>query len=175
MHVVHGGSNIVYGEDRCFQMDGTRCQNFNQVIVSKRLDSPPESAAIQITSVEDFDGAHRPQWSWDERRIAFHAFPDGRLAPAQIYIINQDGSGQEQITNQTQGQNGARHPSWSPDNSQIAFMSDQESFSWDIWVMEADGNGKRNLTNGQVDFPNEPKFGSTASPTPAKSSPSFCL
>ena len=158
MHVVHGGSTIVYGEDKCFKMAEGRCQSFNQVIVTKPLDSPPDSPAIQLTSVEDFDGAHRPRWSWDEGKIPFHAFPNGRLAPAQIYSINKDGSGKERITNHTQGQNGARHPSWSPDNSNIAFMSDEESSSWDIWVMDADGNGKQNLTGGRVKFPNEPEF-----------------
>ena len=57
-----------------------------------------------------------------------------------------------QLTSNSKGQNGARMASWSPNNSQIVYFSDSESFSWDIWLMNADGSGQQNLTKGRVTF-----------------------
>ena len=77
---------------------------------------------------------------------------------AQIYGVDREGSGPAQLTFETQGQNGATAPNWSPGNSRIVYVSDRDSFSWDIWVMNSDGSGQENLTKGRVKFPNEPKF-----------------
>ncbi len=42
-------------------------------------------------------------------------------------------------------------PTWSPDGSQIAFVSDR-SGEWDIWIMNADGtNQRRMFPNGALD------------------------
>ncbi|PKB63924.1 MAG: hypothetical protein BZY80_04545 [SAR202 cluster bacterium Io17-Chloro-G2] len=158
LDVAHGGTSVVYGEDKCFQWNGDECQIFRQVLVTYPLDPPAGVTPTEITSVDEFDGAHRPQWSWDQRKIAFHAYPNGRLDRAQIYVAASDGSGSTQLTFQTRGQNGATAPNWSPGNSRIVYVSDQESFSWDIWVMNSDGSGQENLTNGRVKFPNGPKF-----------------
>ena len=158
LDVAHGGTHLVYGEDKCFQWNGDECRIFRQVLVTYPLDPPPGATPTEITTVEEFDGAHRPQWSWDQRKIAFHAFPDGRLDRAQIYVTGSDGSGLNQLTFESQGQNGATAPSWSPGNSRIVYVSDEKSFSWDIWVMNSDGSGQENLTKGRVKFPNEPKF-----------------
>ena len=158
LDVAHGGTAVVYGEDKCFQWNGDECRIFRQILVTYPLDPPAGATPNEITSVEEFDGAHRPQWSWDQRKIAFHAYPGGRLDKAQIYVAGSDGSGSAQLTFQTQGQNGATAPSWSPGNSRIVYVSDRDSFSWDIWVMNSDGSGQENLTKGRVKFPNEPKF-----------------
>ena len=37
---------------------------------------------VEEVSVDVFYGANRPQWPWDEGKIAFDAFPEGRLAGA---------------------------------------------------------------------------------------------
>ena len=41
-------------------------------------------------------------------------------------------------------------PTYSPDGTKIAFMRYSEGpFSWDIWVMNANGSNKRNVTRGE--------------------------
>jgi Tol biopolymer transport system component len=37
-----------------------------------------------------------------------------------------------------------RSPTWSPDGSQIAFLTDRTG-QWEIWVMNADGSNQRSL------------------------------
>ena len=42
-------------------------------------------------------------------------------------------------------------PVWSPDGSQIAFMTDR-SGKWELWIMNADGSNQRPMfSNGAVD------------------------
>lgn len=158
LHLVHGGSSLVYGEDKCARFNGDDCALFTQTLVTYPLDAPPGTPATEVISVDDFDGADSPQWSWDERRIVFQAYPNGRLNGAQIYLVDPDGSGLTQLTSPTESPNGASSPSWSPGNSQIIYISKEGTFSSDVWVMNSDGSEKRNLTKGRVEFPNSPKF-----------------
>ena len=52
-------------------------------------------------------------------------------------------AGLKQLTN-NEAQDGL--PAWSPDGKYIAFLSD-EGGSWGLWVMRADGSGRRKLLN----------------------------
>ena len=80
-----------------------------------------------------------PAWSPDGRKIAFVSRRDGN---SEIYVINADGSGQENLT-----QHPARdsHPSWSRDGRKLAFVSRRDGNS-EIYVMNADGSAQENLT-----------------------------
>ncbi len=102
----------------------------------------------------------RPTWSPDGKRIAFSAF---RLPAAnwEIYAIGTDGKNEINLTNHKEPDS---IPSWSPDGSKIAFVSmfDGGAFgSYHIFVMNADGKGRRNLT-GNTDLVNS--FDPTWSP-----------
>ena len=65
--------------------------------------------------------------------------------PSQIFVMNSDGSGLTNISNDSFYN---REPSWSPDGSQIVFISDRASGSGDedIYVMDADGSNVTRLT-----------------------------
>ena len=157
--MVHGGSTLVYGKDQCYEWKTEiECRSFRQVLVTKPLDAPPDEPATVVTPMDTLPGANRPQWSWDERRIAFGAAALSDPRDSQIHVINRDGTGLTQLTFESEDQPGAGAPSWSPDNSQIVYVAYGNKFGGELWVMNADGSEPRNLGQGRIDFPQEPKF-----------------
>jgi Tol biopolymer transport system component len=80
-------------------------------------------------------------------RVLFSSQRDGDY---DIFVMNADGSGQTNLTNNS-GQD--FDPAWSPDGTKIAFSGlppppgDQHG---EIYVMNADGSGLTNLTNHEL-------------------------
>jgi len=80
-----------------------------------------------------------------EGRIAFHS---NRGGDGDIYVMNPDGSN---VTNVTNTIDQEFDPIWSPDGRQIAFgkcAGGCEIFFSEVWVINADGSGLRQLTDG---------------------------
>jgi len=75
-----------------------------------------------------------PVWSPDGGRIAFYSRRDGDY---DLYVVNRDGSGLTQLTNNGVGTT----PTWSPDGSRIAWVTGQA-----LHVMNADGSNKITLS-----------------------------
>ena len=69
-------------------------------------------------------------------------FTSNRSGNFDIWVMNADGSGLQQLTT-TRG--GDRIPAWSPDGSKIVFM--KASFNPDLYVMNANGSNVRRLTD----------------------------
>lgn len=86
--------------------------------------------------------SYDPAWSPVGDRIAFVSTDSGN---DEIYTVNPDGSDLRRLTNNTWEWD--KHPSWSPDGSQIVFWSNRESGRAQLWVMNADGSNPRNLSN----------------------------
>src|SRR5262245_45114915 len=74
-------------------------------------------------------------------KIAFTSARDGNY---EIYVMNADGAGQTNLTNNAAAAD--KDPAWSPDGGKIAFVSDRNG-RVDIFVMNADGTGVMPLTN----------------------------
>jgi len=120
---------------------------------------------IFVVSLEDLENGVAPQnisnhpnvdddpdWSNDGQKIVFtsHAANDNHQFPTttDIYVMNPDGTGREQLTVSTEEERG---PAWSPDGSLILYMCRRGDF--EICVMNADGSDIRQLTfNAVADF-----------------------
>ena len=86
-------------------------------------------------------GARNPAWSPDGASIAYF---DGR----GVNVINADGSGRRFVTAAKAWGGWAGWLTWSPDGTQIAFTSYTGDKS-DLYVVDTDGSGRRQLTNGE--------------------------
>jgi dipeptidyl aminopeptidase/acylaminoacyl peptidase len=73
-------------------------------------------------------------------RIAFQSNRDGNN---EIYIMNGDGSG---LTNLTNNPADDSVPAWSPDGKKIAFSSNRDG-NIEIYLMNADGSSPTRLTD----------------------------
>jgi TolB protein len=108
--------------------------------------TPDGTNKTQLT----FEGDNgRPDWSPDGRKITFNSMRDGKL---WVAVMDADGSNQQLLVE------GAA-PDWSPDGQQIAFSRPDDNQIAQIWVINADGSGVRQITQG-----NTSKVGASWSP-----------
>ena len=101
------------------------------------------SNVIRLTQNNFFES--RPSWSPDDTRIAFSSFRFD-VGNSEIYAMDADG---ENEINLTKHKMHDIVPSWSPDGSKIVFYSYRDggfNTPKHIFVMNADGTGRRNLT-----------------------------
>jgi|GEM_PF-602945 len=87
------------------------------------------------------DDGKTPHWSPRGDKIVYHADSGGFT---NLFVVNPDGSGRAQLTS---GRGNTGQAVWSLDGSFIFFRSDQDGKAWGIFVMRADGTGRRLLIN----------------------------
>jgi len=124
------GSKIAFISNRAFPNDEIFVMNADG------------TGQTQLTHGESFLGGYA--WSPDGTKIAFDAHTD--LIGLDIYVVNADGSGRARLTDNPEPEWAPADwfGDWSPDGSKIAWW--RYSVTRDIWVMNADGTDKRNLT-----------------------------
>lgn len=101
----------------------------------------------QLTNFEynGFSG-YEPISSPDRTRIAYVSNQEGNL---EIYTMNFDGTGITRLTNNSNSvSNDDISPDWSPDGSEIVFVSNRSNIqnkSHEVYIMNADGSNQRKL------------------------------
>jgi hypothetical protein len=90
--------------------------------------------------IHDKGVCYDPVWSPKGDRIAL---VDTEAGNDEIYVINPDGNGLQRLT--VNNWEWDKHPSWSPDGSQIVFWSNRETGRRQLWIMNADGSNQRRL------------------------------
>ena len=122
---------------------------------------PPGSPTRNIYVIGS-DGAGLTQLTSGAGDNSYSAFsPDGskivftsdRTGTRQVWLMNDDGSVQTQLTFDAQPKD--QVPDWSPDGSKIGYLADTHGIadivnpSWgDIWVMNGDGSNQHPITSG---------------------------
>lgn len=92
-------------------------------------------------------GVSKASWSPDGRRIAFEHAGDGDMQPAQVFVVNVDGSGLMLLVNTGNGYRYAESdPAWSPDGKSIVLWS----FGLGLAVVDV---SSRRATSLFADFP----------------------
>jgi len=126
------------------------------------------SQPVQFGEVQIMVTEFEPAWSPDGQKIAFtglrpEAFPNPITGDTEqgtqheIVVVDADGSNAVIVSAGDPGSDRAtfleedRSPTWSPDGSMLAFMSQSQVPSccgpWQIWVVSRDGTGATNLTS----------------------------
>jgi Tol biopolymer transport system component len=95
----------------------------------------------QVTSV-GMGIAYDAAWSPDGMHIAFASDQDG---DDEIFVVERDGAPTEQLTQNMWEWD--KHPSFSPDGQRIVYASNAGTGRMQIWVMNADGSDKHNISS----------------------------
>lgn len=149
LRILAGGLLIVLAAGACLGA------GLLALAIATRPTQPPllHSAGVRRLN-RDAAAYHDPAWSPDSRYLAYARANLGpgpeftkQVDPStfEIYIMEVETGVTRQLTrNECED----RRPSWSPDGTQIAFDSAEETFPWptQIWVMNADGSEARQVT-----------------------------
>jgi Tol biopolymer transport system component len=97
----------------------------------------------EVTQLTDDGYANgNPAYAHNGRFLAYNSGRDGNAA--DIFIMDLETGETVNITNNPRFKDS--HPTWSPDDGQIAFVSNRDGND-EIYVMNADGSEPRNITN----------------------------
>jgi len=114
----------------------------------------PNSGTAKEIYIADYDGANQrpvtanrsltfgPAWSPDARTLAYMLWEPG--LPETIVLNTLDGRPARRLL--PEDGYGNQLPAWSPDGTRLAFASNR-SGNTDVWVVNRDGSGLRQLTN----------------------------
>ncbi len=148
-------TNVESGAEPAWSPDGTRIAFVKYEIGRKSSQiftaNPDGSQWKQLTRGPYYNWT--PRWSPDGKQLVFETTRnDNQLNHVKnggyrdIYVMDSNGQNQINLTTNTYG----HHPSWSPDGKSIAYMSYGENHKANIFVMNADGSSKHDISKGST-------------------------
>ncbi len=115
-------------------------------VFTARLDGTNE----QRVSPWRLHAGDHPDWSPDGRWIVFHSNEE-RDGQRNVYLVHPNGNGFHRITNTfTHGSSNWLSYSFSPDGTMITVGHNLAGQNADVWVMNLDGSGLRDVTNSLI-------------------------
>ncbi|HJS97099.1 MAG TPA: hypothetical protein VJ741_22720 [Solirubrobacteraceae bacterium] len=85
----------------------------------------------------------QPKFSPDGREIVFTRLATGQ-SNSEIFVMAANGAGRTELTDTPQGNS---DPTWSPDGTRIAFVSERDGQVPDVFIMRSDGTDVRQITH----------------------------
>ena len=142
-HAVVPGANDRLAWARV-SLDGTQSH-----IVASHCEAPG-CGAPALTTGDTWND--QPAWNPVRAQIAFRRTPVCQESfCSEIWLMNADGTNQQQLTTSGLTETASGSPSWAPDGEEMAFWTDRTGAS-EIWVMNADGSGQHPVTSGGCDL-----------------------
>ncbi len=115
----------------------------------------PRITAVEVVSPPEVGGSGGEEITLDNFTFVHYIPSDIVFSQSNdIWVVDQDGTDATKLTTYAGLDS---DPHWSPDGTQIAFVSDR-SGALDIWVMDADGTDARNVTGGVAGISADPAW-----------------
>lgn len=71
-------------------------------------------------------------------------------------VMNTDGTNRIRLLDTEDAYVYVHHPAWSPDSRKIAYIRHKDDYTFSLCIMNPDGTGKTEITEGRIDWESMP-------------------